>query len=168
MKKSRIISTLKNSSVSFITNFLSMVIGVFARWFFIRILGKEVLGLNGLFTNIISMLSIVELGFGSAITYNLYKPIADSNIDDIKSLMKFYKKCYHAVVTIILVIGLLLMPFLNLIVGEVELKLNIYYIYILFLIETISSYLLSYKRSILYANQENFVINLCHFRLINL
>lgn len=162
MKSSRTINTLKNSSVSLITNFISMAIGVLARWYFVKILGKEVLGLNGLFTNIISMLSIVELGFGSAITYNLYKPIANNNIEEIKSLMEFYKKCYHAVAIVIMIIGILLIPFLNSIVGENQLDLNIYFIYGLFILETASSYFLSYKRSILYANQENFIINLCH------
>lgn len=162
MKKSRTSNTIKNSAISLVTNLISMLIGVLGRWFFIKYLGKEILGLNGLFTNIISMLSIVELGFGSAITYNLYKPIAKNDINEIKSLMFFYKKCYHTIAIVIMIIGITLLPFLDSIIGENQISLNIYMIYGLFIFEAVSSYLLSYKRSILYANQENFIINLCH------
>jgi len=136
-----------------------MIIGFLAQAFFIRILGAEYLGLNGLFSNILTMLSIFELGIGSAIIFNLYQPIASNNIDEIKSLMKFYKKSYRIIALVILLFGLFIIPFLPYIVGTVSIDVNIPIIYILFLLSTVSSYILAYKRSLIYAYQKNYIIN---------
>ena len=116
----------------------------------------EYLGLNGLFSNVLSMLSIFELGIGSAIVYNLYKPIADNDVENIKTLMKFYKTAYNSIAIIIIFVGLAIIPFLNYFINDVTVNINITIIYILFLINTVASYVLSYKRSIIYANQKNY------------
>ena len=162
MKKSRTKNSMYNVASSVFTNIFSILIGLVARNIFINILGSEYLGLNGLFTNVISMLGIVELGIGSAIIYNLYKPIANNDVDTIKSLMKFYKTSYHIIGFVVLLIGLLLIPFLPFIVGEVSLDVNINLIYFLFLIEIVFSYFLSYKRSLLNADQKNYFIQIIH------
>ena len=88
----RLKNSLKNMLTSLISNLLTIIIGLVAQAIFIKILGTEYLGINGLFTNIISMLGIVELGIGSAIVYHLYKPISEKDYETIKSLMLFYKK----------------------------------------------------------------------------
>lgn len=155
-------NSIKNTSVSFITNLLTIVIGLIAQAIFIKILGSEYLGINGLFSNIISMLGIVELGVGSAIIYHLYKPIAEENIKKVKALMNFYKKCYTIIALIILIIGLMITPYLNLFIEEVTIDINISLVYILFIIEIVCSYLLSYKRSIINANQKNYLVNFIH------
>lgn len=155
-------NSIKNTSVSFITNLLTIVIGLIAQAIFIKILGSEYLGINGLFSNIISMLGIVELGVGSAIIYHLYKPIAEENIKKVKALMNFYKKCYTIIALIILTIGLMITPYLNLFIEEVTIDINISLVYILFIIEIVCSYLLSYKRSIINANQKNYLVNFIH------
>ncbi len=155
-------NSIKNTSVSFITNLLTIVIGLIAQGIFIKILGSEYLGINGLFSNIISMLGIVELGVGSAIIYHLYKPIAEENIKKVKALMNFYKKCYTIIALIILTIGLMIIPYLNLFIEEVTIDINISLVYILFIIEIVCSYLLSYKRSIINANQKNYLVNFIH------
>lgn len=152
----------KNMIASMSSNIVTIIIGLVAQALFIKILGVDYLGLNGLFTNIISMLGIVELGVGSAIIYNLYKPIANKNIEEIKSLMKFYKKSYHLIAFIVLIIGLVITPFLPLLIEEVTVNVNITLIYLLFLIDIVASYFLSYKRSILYANEKNYIVNLIH------
>ena len=108
------------------------------------------------------MLGIAELGIGPAIIYNLYKPIKEENKEKIKSLLNFYKKSYHAIACIILIIGICILPFLNTIVGENNISENIYLIFIFFLIDAISSYLLSYKISILYATQKNYIVDMVH------
>lgn len=108
------------------------------------------------------MLSIVELGIGTTIIYHLYKPIAEQNIETIKSLMNFYKKTYYVITLCIATIGICIIPFLGGIVGNVSIKENIIFIYILFLIDVICSYLLSYKRSIFYATQKNYMIDIIH------
>ena len=155
-------NSVKNTLISFITNGLTIIIGLIAQKIFIDILGEEYLGINGLFTNIISMLGIVELGIGSAIIYNLYKPIAENNTPKIKALMKFYKKCYHIIALVVLIFGLSITPFLNYFVGEVEINIDLKLVYILFVIDIVCSYLLSYKRSIINANQQNYIVNFVH------
>lgn len=154
--------SLKNALFSMLSNSLIIFIGVLAQTIFIKTLGSEFLGLNSLFTNIVSMLSIVELGIGNAIVFHLYKPIYNKDIEMIKSLMNFYKKAYHIIAIIVLIFGLILMPFLNCFVGENSLNINIYFVFFLFVIDASISYLLSYKRSILYADQKNYIINIIH------
>lgn len=155
-------NSIKNTSVSFITNILTIIIGLIAQAIFIKILGNEYLGINGLFSNIISMLGIVELGVGSAIIYHLYKPIAEEDIKKVKALMNFYKKCYTIIALVILTIGLMITPYLSLFIEEVTIDINISLVYILFIIEIVCSYLLSYKRSIINANQKNYLVNFIH------
>lgn len=155
-------NSVKNMIASFASNIVTIIIGLIAQAIFIKILGTEYLGLNGLFSNIISMLAIVELGVGNAIIYNLYKPIAENNIEKIKSLMQFYKKSYRIIGFIVLLIGLVLIPFLPFLIEEVTIDINIVLVFLLFLLDTVCSYFLSYKRSILYANQKNYLVNFIH------
>lgn len=107
-------------------------------------------------------MSIVELGFGSAVIYNLYKPLADNDFASVKSLMCFYKKVYRFVALAIFAIGLVLMPVIPLIVGKITVDTNLYVIFGLFVTNTVASYLLTYKRSILYADQKNYSITIIH------
>ena len=155
-------NSMKNGMASLGSNIISVLIGFVAQAVFLKILGSEYLGLNGLFTNILSMMSIVEMGIGSAIIYNLYKPIAQEDIKTIKSLMRFYKKSYRCIAGIVFFIGIGILFFLPSIVGEININVNIYIVYLLFLLDTICSYLLSYKRSILYAQQKNYLIQIVH------
>ncbi len=155
-------NSIKNVVVATVMNLVIVLIGFVAQRIFLQTLGTEYLGINGLFTNILSMLGIIELGLGSAIIYHLYQPIAEDNKSKIKSLMLFYKVGYRVIGFIIAILGLLLIPFLHFIVGEVSIPENIIYIYLLFLIDIVASYLLTYKRSILYANQKTYVINIIH------
>ncbi len=156
-------NALRNMITTLISHFVSMLLGFISQAIFVKTLGTEYLGVNGLFTNIISMLGVVELGIGSAIIYNLYKPIAEDDKETVKSLMKFYKKCYRIIALIIFILGLLIIPFLNIIVGETTISNNqILLIYILFITDIVFSYLLTYKRSILYAYQKNYIIDIIH------
>ena len=159
-------NSIKNTIGSMLSNITTIVVGLIAQAIFIKILGEEYLGINGLFTNIISMLGIVELGIGSAIIYNLYKPIAKNEKEKIKSLMQFYKKSYSIIAIIILIIGLLIMPFLDFFVDDVSVNINIYIVFLLFIIDIVCSYLLSYKRSILIADQKNYIINIIHIAYV--
>lgn len=155
-------NSIKNVIVATIMNLVIVLIGFVAQRIFLQTLGTEYLGINGLFTNILSMLGILELGLGSAIIYHLYQPIAEDNKSKIKSLMLFYKEGYRVIGFIIAILGLLLIPFLPFIVGKVSISENIIYIYLLFLMDIVASYLLTYKRSILYAHQKTYVINIVH------
>lgn len=152
-------NSLINSTVSFVSYFLTILIRFVAQKVFINILGVEYLGINGLFTNIITMLNIAELGFGTAVIYNLYKPLKEKNVKVIQSLMNFYKKTYNIISVAVLGVGLLLIPVLPYIVSDVSVDINLTLIYVLFIADISFSYLFSYKRSILYADQKNYIIN---------
>ncbi len=159
-------NSMKNTIVAVILNIVNVLMSLITQVIFTRILGKELLGINGLFTNIISMLAIAELGIGSAIIYHLYKPIADKDNEKIKSLMEFYKKSYRIIAVIVTVLGICVIPFLKSIVGPTSVQISLYIIYALFLTDAVASYLLSYKRSILYANEKTYVVNIIHIAYI--
>ena len=154
--------SIKNAVVAVITNIITMLVGIIAQAIFIKILGQEYLGVNSLFSNIIYMLNIVELGLGTAIIYNLYKPVSQKDTEQIKSLLMFYRKAYRIIAFIILIIGICIIPFLKQIVGEIKIEESIYVIFGLFLLDSVFSYLLTYKRSILYATQNTYIVNIVH------
>lgn len=155
-------NSLKNTSVSMLANVLTIIVGLISQAVFIKTLGEEYLGLNGLFTNIISMLSVVELGISSAIIYNLYKPISENNIKKINALMYFYRKCYLIIAIIIFILGLAITPFLGIFTGNITIDINIKLVYLLYVIDIVVSYLLSYKRSMIIADQKNYIITIIH------
>lgn len=160
--QSRTKSSIKNTIGSIASNIVTILINFVVQAIFLKILGVEYSGINGLFSNILTMLGIVEMGLGNAIIFNLYKPIANNDKEKIKSLMQFYKKSYHIIAVIVSVIGVSLIPALPYIVGTVKADINLNIVYLLFLFDTVAGYLLSYKRSILYANQENYIVNIIH------
>lgn len=151
--------SIRNTVIQLINNIVTLTILFISQSLFIRILGIEYNGLNGLFNNILAILNLFELGIGSSITFNLYKYIKNNDQDTIKSIMKFYKKSYNYIAIIIFIIGLLFIPFLNYIVS-VSVNINIYIIYLLFLINTVSTYLINYKRNLLVASQKNYIVNI--------
>lgn len=154
--------SIKNIIATTFCYVISLIIGFVSRSYFTHLLGVEYLGINSLFSNIIYVMSVVELGFGSAIIYNLYRPISENNQIQVKSLVQYYKKVYRIIALIICMIGLVLTPLIPYIVGEVSINDNLYIIFWLFVIDTAASYLMTYKRSVFYADQKNYVINIIH------
>ena len=112
-EKGRIENTIKNSSFGIIAQISNILLGLVVRTFFIHNLDKCYLGVNGLFTNILTMLSLAELGVGTAIVYNMYKPIADNDYKQIAKLMNLYKKAYSIIGCIVAIIGVALIPALK-------------------------------------------------------
>ena len=155
--------SIKNASISFITYTLTVFISFIAQRIFIFLLNEEYLGLNSLLSNIISILSIAELGIGEAIIFNLYNPISKNDYNQINKLLKFYKKSYQFIAAIIFILGLCLITFLGFFVGNLSINVNIQIVFILFLLQTVFTYLFSYKRSILFATQNNYIITIVHF-----
>lgn len=140
--------------------FLNTVLGFVCRMVFVRCLSADYLGVNGLFTNILTMLSLAELGVGSAIVYALYKPLAENDEEKIASLMKLYSKAYRMIGMVIAAVGLALMPFLDLIIQEQpNISESIYLLYIINLFNTASSYFFSYRSSLLIAAQRNYIVS---------
>ena len=163
MDTSRTSNSLKNMAFGVGSQMLSILMGFFTRWMFIALLGKEYLGVSGLFTNVLSLLSLANLGFDTAIIYSLYKPLAEGDMAAVKGYMRVYKRVYRAVGATVFVLGCILMPFLpHLIKGTVTIPESIYVIYFLFLTQSASSYLFSHKQSLLTASQQNRINSLYH------
>lgn len=138
---------------------INTVLGFVCRMVFVRCLADDYLGINGLFSNILSMLSLAELGIGSAIVYALYKPIAENDEDKIAALMRFYGKAYRIIGCVVAVFGLLMVPFLSFVIQEPPaIKENLYVIYIVYLFNTASTYFFSYRSSLLTAAQQNYLV----------
>ena len=161
----RSINSLKSVITSLIANFTSIILAFFIQRFFVKILGIEYAGLNSVFSNIIAMLAVADLGIGIAITSHLYEPVKNNDTEKIKSLLKLYKKCFNIVGIIILGIGIAIIPFLRYIIEENTIK-NVELYYIIYLLNTVFSYFLIYKRSILQATQKSYIVNIVHFIII--
>lgn len=145
-----------NIGTNFITTCVKYIMSFITRTVFIYCLGKNELGLNGLFTNILSMLSLVELGIGTAINFSLYKPLAEHDNKKISILMGFYKKAYRIIGIIVTFLGLSLIPFLKYLINDITNIDNVYLIYILYLINTVSTYFISYKETLINADQKKY------------
>lgn len=160
MNESRTTNTIKNVKTGLIVQLVNKIMAFIVRTVFIHYLNTEYLGVNGLFTNILTILSFAELGIGTAIIYNMYKPVSENDKEKIKSLMSLYKKSYTIIGIIIFIIGLCLIPFLGILIKETpNIKENIVLIYVLFLTNTSSSYFFAYKKSIIFAHQKQSIIN---------
>ena len=140
---------------------VSMLVGFVARQVFIYFLGQEFAGINGLFSKVLSFLSLAELGIGSAITVYLYKPLADKDEATVRTYMHFYRKCYRVIGWAVLGIGLCLVPFLpELVTFEGAPPVNLYIVYLLFLANSVASYwFFAYKTNILNADQKGYYVN---------
>ncbi len=161
MTDSRTKNSTRNAGVAIISKISYTIMSFICRTIFIKILGTEYLGVNGLFTNVLSMLSLAEMGIGVAIIYKMYKPIAEDNHERIKTLMHFYKGAYTTIGIVILIIGLSIIPFLGKIIKDApNINENLTYIYILFLANTSISYFFAYKKSIITAHQKEYLCSL--------
>lgn len=152
---------IKNTSVTLLMQIVKNLLGFISRTVFIKILGSEYLGVNSLFTEILTMLSFAELGIGNAMVFSLYKPLAEDNKEKIKSLMRLYARCYQVIGVTIAVLGVCVIPFLNVIVGDVSyVKEDITLLYILFLLNSVLSYFFVYKKSLIIADQRNYIVEI--------
>lgn len=159
MRKKKSLYNIIASLLSYLT---AMLFNFITQALIVKVLGIEYSGVNGLFTNIITMLSVAELGLGTTIIYKLYEPVANNDVESIKSWMNFYKICYRIVAIVVLFLGLAIIPLVPVIVGETNIHENIILLYIISLMDTVLSYIMTYKRSLLYADQKNYVINIIH------
>ena len=149
----------KNIAFGYISNILTLIGGFVLRTIFISHLGKTLLGVNDLYTDILSVLSMAELGVGTALNYSLYGPVARKEIDKVKSYMLLYKKAYRTIGCLIAVIGIAISPFLPMLVknpGSLATgELTLYYF--IFLFNTVSTYFVAYKYSLVNAEQKNYI-----------
>ena len=153
---------------SFGNEMLVVILKFVTRTVFIRTLGKAYLGINGLFADVISMLSLAELGVDTAITYQLYKPLAEHDDKRVRVLLKFYKQAYRVIGTVILLMGLAMIPLLPILIRDYEtladLNINAVLVFMMFLLQSVSSYwFFAYRSTIMIANQRKYVLDIAGY-----
>lgn len=172
-------NTKRNVLYGFISQVTIVLLPFIVRSIFIRTLGKDYVGLSSLFTSILSVLSLAELGIGSAMIYFMYQPLANDDYEQIGRLLNLYKKIYRIIGIIILIIGVALLPFIRYFVhGSYPSDINIYTIYLIELGGTLLTYFLfAYKNSVLILYQRNDVVSIvtlltkiicCGFQIVSL
>lgn len=161
MANSRSENVVKNATATVTLQVVKNLLDFVGRIIFVRILGAEYLGVNSLFTEILTVLSFTELGIGNAMIFSLYKPLAEKDTEKIKSLMKLYAISYRVIGIVIAIAGVCVIPFLDLIVGEVSyVKENMVVLYLLFLANTVISYFFIYNRSLIVADQKSYLVGI--------
>lgn len=157
----RVKNVAKNSFFSIFSQVIIIIAGFFSQWVINNRLGKELVGLNGVISNVIAIFSVSELGLSTAITYHLYSAIVNGDEKKIASLMNLFRKAYYVVAGIIIAFGVIFLPFIHLFMKDCPFTVNyIRVIYGLWLAKTVCSYLLSYKRAIVIADQKEYISSL--------
>lgn len=144
--------------MALISRIVAIVMGFVTRVVFTHTLSESYVGINGLFTDILNILSLTELGVGTAITYALYRPIAEKDIERQQALMRLFQIFYRATAACVAVLGLVLVPFLDVLMKNRPDVDHLLFIYLLYLANSVLSYLLVYKRTLVEAHQLNYIV----------
>lgn len=161
MSNSRVKNSAHNIFTGFLYQIVTLILSFVSRTVFIRSLGSEYLGLNGIFQDVLTLLSMADLGFNTAMAYSFYKPLANKDERQLASLVNFYKKIYNIIAAAVLVLGLLCVPFLKYLVNTDKDIPNMEIYYLCSLAGVVISYLYVYKTTILTADQKNYeVVNI--------
>lgn len=139
---------------------MNQVLLFISRMVFIHYLSAAYLGVNGLFTDVLGILNLAELGVGTAMIYSLYEPAAKNDEHRLAQLMNLYRLLYRIVAVVVLLVGLALMPFLGFFIKDSSGIEHLRLIYLMYVANSVCSYLLSYKNSIYLAYQKAYVRNL--------
>lgn len=147
----------RNTTIAIIARVVAILMGFATRVVFTHTLSESYVGVNGLFTDILNVLALSELGVETAITYALYKPIADGDIERQKSLMYMYRWFYRVVAAIVAVAGLMVIPFMDVLIKSRPDVDHLIFIYLLYLLNSVLSYLLIYKKTLMDAHQKLYI-----------
>lgn len=161
MKLNRTENAKRNILFGFINKIITLLLPFIIRMVLIKQLGSQYLGLGSLFSSILQVLNLTELGVSSAIIYSMYKPVAEDDMGTLCAILNFYRKVYYIIALIIFVLGMCFLPFLKyLINGEIPSDINIYLLYLIYLCSSICSYLFfAYKNALILAYQRTDVIS---------
>lgn len=118
MSQSRTIASLKNVSVIWLGQLVSVLCTFITRMVFVRYLSQDYLGLETLFSNVLSILALAELGIGSAIVFSLYRPLAEVDREAIKSIMRLFGRCYNVIGVVIAILGCIIAPNITLFISD--------------------------------------------------
>jgi len=156
-------NSIKNIVINISGQLFSIVLRFLCTTVFIRTLGTAYLGVSGVFSSILTLLSVAELGVGTAIVFSMYRPLAENDHKKIGALMGLYRKAYHTIGFIVAVAGLSLVPFYRYLMKDPLNIPNLTLIYLLYLFNTVISYFFSYKQAIINADQKNYVCTLYQY-----
>jgi len=159
-QKNRIEYSAINASVAMVSQALIIVAGYISRVIFTRTLSASYAGVNGLFADILGVLSLSELGIASAMSYALYRPIAQNDIPGLQAVMKLYKRLYMYVAAFVGTVGLVMLPFLDYFAGDLSAIKHLELIYLLYLGNSVTSYLLMYRSTLITAHQRGYIVSL--------
>ncbi len=157
-------NSIKNIKVNLVSQLLGDVLSFVCRTVFIRMLGATYLGVSNLFIGILSLLSLAELGIGTAIGFSMYKPLAGNDRRKIGALMNLYRRAYHVIGLIVAAAGLLLTPFIPFFSGSPDIP-YLTPIYLLYVFNSAITYFFSYKQSIINADQKNYICTIYQYGL---
>lgn len=158
--ESRVWKSAKNMVSGMAYRFLTIITAFIVRTVFIKCLNNAYLSVNGLYSSILSMLSLAELGFSTAMVYSMYKPLADGDNKKLSQIMHLYKRVYRYIGLFILIVGLCLIPFLDIFIKNKPDISGLTFYYVLFLVDSVLSYwFFAYRTSILQADQKAYIIS---------
>ena len=160
MNETRTNHVIKNSWYGLGNKIITLIAAFVVRTLFIKKLGTEYLGVEGLFSNILSLLSLAELGVGNVLTFSLYKPIAENNEEKINSLLNFYKKLYYLIAIFVAIVGVLTIPFLKYIVNSSFSISDVLKYYLFYLANSVISYIAVRYTTLIRAEQEQYIIDI--------
>ena len=150
--------SLLNVSTSIFSRILLLVAAFFIRRLLIRYIGNDINGLNSLYTSIIGLLAVAELGVGRAISYSMYKPIVEDDEKKIAALYSLYQRLYRAIGTVIFLAGIIVLPFLPRLISDYEsLDVNVYLTFFLLLVSVVLTYLYGAKTSLIMAHKDDYI-----------
>ena len=158
-------SRLKNTALASFAGIgyqlIKIVLTFVYRTVFLLVFAKEYLGINGLFTNILQILSLTELGIGTAILYRMYKPFVQQDVPQIGALLDFYKNVYRIIAAVVIGLSLLVYQLLPVLVNveEIPADVNVTVVYFLFVGQSIASYFCAYKQSVISADQRGYMVS---------
>lgn len=164
MSETRTGNSIRNITVALIGQSVGIILQFISRRVFVDSMPMDLLGINSVFANILSMLSLAELGIGSAITFSLYKPLAENDTHQITAIMNFYKWMYRMIAIVVTICGICFVPFLRIIIKDDIKNLTIYYF--LYLSSTVISYLCAYKRTLIIADQKGYISSIYRYSYI--
>ena len=154
--------TTQNITFGYINKIIMLLFPFAIKTIILYTLGTHYLGLGSLYTAVLNVLTLAELGFSTAMVYSMYKPIAEDDKDTINALLLLYKKIYYVIGAIVLVVGVAIMPALPyLIKGDIPADINLYLLYAIYLANSVIGYFFfAYKKSLFHAHQENGTVSL--------
>ena len=158
MTDSRVKKSTYNMIAGFLNQFLTLVFSFVSRTVFISALGKEYLGLNGIFADVLNLLSMADLGFNTAMVYSFYEPLANHDEKKLAGLVTFYRRVYTYIAISVAVIGISLLPILPYIINYDTTIPNVNIYYLISLFNVVISYLWVYRTAILTADQQEYRI----------